>query len=497
MTPGSGSPPPDHNPRRKPWRTLAFGLPIAHIRDEMRHHLIATGLALTLALQGTAQAQPRVPESRGEITLSFAPVVRAATPAVVNIYASRVVERRSSPFANDPFFSDFFRGMGPSRPEVQNSLGSGVILGADGIVVSNHHVVGTADDIRVVLADRREFTAHVLLADAEADLAILKIDAPEDLPHLDLRDSAEVEVGELVLAIGNPFGVGQTVSSGIVSGLARSGTATGSGRGYFIQTDAPINPGNSGGALIDMAGRLIGVNTSILSRSGGSNGIGFAIPASLVRQFMAQARDGATVFRRPWAGLNGQPVTADIAAGLGLDRPGGIMVSEVHAASAFKAAGIEVGDVILDVGGQPVNTPAEMVYRMAVAGDGARLPVRCLRQGRERTFEVTLTAPPDQPDRVALVTGDTSPIPGLALAGVNPAVLAEFGLPLSAHGAVVTDPGPVGRRAGFQPGDVIVAVNGVTVEGSEAAVAGLDGASGWLAVDLVRGRDRLTLRFRL
>ncbi|MGR3583188.1 MAG: trypsin-like peptidase domain-containing protein, partial [Pseudooceanicola nanhaiensis] len=216
-----------------------------------------------------AATEPAVPNSQAEIALSFAPVVKQAAPAVVNIYASRVVQSRRSPFADDPFFSDFFRNYGQTRPQVQNSLGSGVILSADGIVVSNNHVVEQADDIRVVLNDRREFRARVLMADAEADLAILKLEEAAEMPHLDLRDSDGVEVGELVLAIGNPFGVGQTVSSGIVSGLARSGTATGNARGYFIQTDAPINPGNSGGALIDLNGRLIGVNTSILSKSGG------------------------------------------------------------------------------------------------------------------------------------------------------------------------------------------------------------------------------------
>ncbi len=223
-------------------------------------------------------AQTRVPTSQAEIQLGFAPLVKEAAPAVVNIYAKRVVAVRDSPFAGDPFFEGLFRDFGTVRPQVQNSLGSGVILSPDGIVVSNYHVVGEATDIRVVLADRREFNATVILGDEESDLALLRLDGAADLPALTLRDSDSVEVGELVLAIGNPFGVGQTVSSGIVSGLARSGTASGTGRGYFIQTDAAINPGNSGGALIDVNGALIGVNTSILTRSGGSNGIGFAIP---------------------------------------------------------------------------------------------------------------------------------------------------------------------------------------------------------------------------
>ena len=219
-----------------------------------------------------------MPQSSAQLQLSFAPVVKKAAPAVVNIYAKRIVERRVSPFANDPMFSQMFRDRGRLVPRVENSLGSGVILTPAGMVVSNYHVVGMATEIRVVLADRREFIADVLLGDKEADLAVLKLRGAQDLPALAFRDSDAVEVGDLVLAIGNPFGVGQTVSSGIVSGLARSGLSIGSGRGYFIQTDAPINPGNSGGALVDMDGRLVGVNTAILTRSGGSNGIGLPSP---------------------------------------------------------------------------------------------------------------------------------------------------------------------------------------------------------------------------
>lgn len=211
----------------------------------MRQALLALPL-IALLSPLAAPAETRLPESAAEISLSFAPVVRSAAPAVVNIYATRVVEQRVSPFAADPFFDQLFRDFGRRQPRVQNSLGSGVIVSGDGIVVSNYHVVGQADAIRVVLNDRREYEAEVMLADEDSDLAVLKLEDARDLPHLGLRDSDGVEVGELVLAIGNPFGVGQTVSQGIVSGLARSGLSIDGGRGYFIQTDAAINPGNSG-----------------------------------------------------------------------------------------------------------------------------------------------------------------------------------------------------------------------------------------------------------
>ncbi|MCR8550933.1 trypsin-like peptidase domain-containing protein [Salipiger sp. P9] len=450
-------------------------------------------VALTLAATPLA-AQTRVPDSQAEISLSFAPLVKAATPAVVNIYARRVVEARS-PFAGDPLFGNLFRDFG-GRPRVQNSLGSGVILSDDGIVVSNYHVVGQATDIRVVLNNGAEYEAQVLLGDEEADLAILKLDGAADMPHLALRDSDTVEVGELVLAIGNPFGVGQTVSSGIVSGLARSGTATGNARGYFIQTDAPINPGNSGGALIDVKGRLIGVNTSILTRSGGSNGIGFAIPSALVSQFVEQARAGKADFERPWAGMTGQPVNADISESLGLGLPNGVLIADLHPQSPFARAGLEVGDVVLEVDGQPVNTPPEMLFRMSVRGLGHRAQIRYLHDGTPRQAEVEMIAPPETPPRDAVILGETAVLPGLALARINPAVSAELGLPLPGEGIVVTDPGPYGARIGLRPGDVLRAINGRDIAAPDDVGRLLERAAPRVQIDAQRGAGRVSLRFR-
>lgn len=438
---------------------------------------------------------PRVPQSAAEINLSFAPLVKEAAPAVVNIYARRVVQSRRSPFENDPFFGGLFRDFGAPRPRVQNSLGSGVIVSADGFVVSNYHVVGQADDIRVVLNDRREFQARVLIGDEEADLAILKIDA-EDMPFLNLRDSDTVEVGELVLAIGNPFGVGQTVSSGIVSGLARSGTATGNARGYFIQTDAPINPGNSGGALIDIAGRMIGINTSILTRSGGSNGIGFAIPAALVAEFLDQARAGQTSFQRPWAGATGQPVDADLSDGLGLLRPEGIVLTALHPASPLVAAGLEVGDVIVEVAGQPVNTPAEMLFRMSVQGIGENVDLVYLRNGDSSRTTIALIAPPDDPPRDLRVLGDRDVLTGLTVAQINPAVTAELGLPLNKEGIVVVKPGSLGRRVGLQTGDVLRQVDRIVIRSPGDVGPALRRAAPNITIEAERGGQRLLLRFR-
>lgn len=454
-------------------------------------------LAIFLWCCATAGLAQQVPQSAAQIQLSFAPLVREAAPAVVNIYAKVIREAERSPFRRDPFFERFFRDFGSDQPRVQNSLGSGVILSEDGIVVSNYHVVGEATDIRVVLADRREFSARVLLGDAESDLAILQLEEAEGLPYLPLRISDTVEVGELVLAIGNPFGVGQTVSSGIVSGLARSGTATGRGRGYFIQTDAPINPGNSGGALIDVSGRLIGINTSILTRSGGSNGIGFAIPADLVARFVAQAQEGRTEFGRPWAGLRGQAVEADVAEAFGMDFPAGVIVSGIHPMSPFARAGIEVGDVIAAVGGAPVNTPPEMIYRMSVTGIGNSARVTRLRRGVPEEITVEMIEAPDAPSRDETILPRAALLEGVRIARVNPSVIAEFNLPLEAEGVIVIDPDRLGRRVGLRRGDVIEAVNDVAVAHPDDVAQILSQRFAGYAITVLRGDRRVVLQFRV
>jgi Do/DeqQ family serine protease len=417
-----------------------------------------------LILSPAAMAQEmRAPESQAEITLGFVPVVRESAPAVVSIYTRKVVERRASPFAGDPFFERFFGDMfpgGPTRRRIENSLGSGVIVDPSGIIVSNYHVVGGADEITVVLTDRREFEGRVILADKEADLAIVELEGASGLPSLELRDSDTLEVGELVLAIGNPFGVGQTVTSGIVSGLARSGAPGGRKQGYFIQTDAAINPGNSGGALVDMAGRLIGVNTSIISRSGGSNGIGFAVPSNLVARVIAVAREGESTLDRPWLGLQSQPVTGEIAEAMGLDRPTGILVDQLHPASAFAVAGIETGDILLTLNGEAINLPTELAFRTATLGTGVVAELLYLRDGEERELSVALTAAPDIPARDRTVLQNPRSLRGLTVMNVNPSVIDQFRLPLASSGVLVAEVGGRARRSGLRPGDLILALNG-------------------------------------
>lgn len=455
-------------------------------------------LALSIALLSvTPLSAQTVPDSMAEVQLSFSPVVKAAAPAVVNIYATQVVEQQDSPFAGDPIFEQLFRDFGRSTPRVQNSLGSGVIVAAGGIAVTNFHVVGQATEIRVVLNDRREFAAKVMLADQESDLAVLRFIDAHDLPVLPIRNSDEVQVGDLVLAIGNPFGVGQTVSSGIVSGLARSSLQVGQGRGYFIQTDAAINPGNSGGALVDTAGRLVGINTAILTRGGGSNGIGFAIPSNLVSSIVAQAEKGATQFVHPWAGINGQAMDAALAAGLGLERPDGVLVADLHPASPFAAAGIKTGDVILTVGGAPTNTPQEMMFRLTALGIGAEADVTWLSGGTEHQGKVALIEAPDDPPADETAVTDDVALRGLTVAQINPVMIARFDLPLAATGVIVTDAQDIAARAGIEVGDVLLAINGEEITApADVIAASVQQVRVW-SVDVVRQGQPLRLRFRL
>jgi Do/DeqQ family serine protease len=457
--------------------------------------LAALAATLPFVVPAPLSTADTLPSSAGQMQLSFAPLVRAAAPAVVNIYATRIVADRASPFADDPFFREFFGDFGRAQPRVQNALGSGVIVADDGLVVTNTHVVGGATDVRVVLNDRREYAADLVLSDAESDIALLRLRDAPDLPHLVMADSDTAQVGDLVLAIGNPFGVGQTVSSGIVSGLGRSTMSLGAGRGYFIQTDAAINPGNSGGALVDMQGRLLGINTAILTRGGGSNGVGFAVPANLVAAVVAQAQAGATRFQRPWAGVVGQAVDMAMAEALGLSAPDGVMLSDLHPQSPFAAAGLAPGDVILRLDGQPVASPQEVMYRLAVAGTGRRVTIGYWHDGEARETAATLSPPPQGDRQPATVAGDVA-LRGLTAARLDPALAADLGLPMDAEGVVVLDAQDRAARAGFRPGDLILAINGARVRAPADVAALATMASRRWSVDLMRNGEPLRLLFR-
>ncbi len=414
------------------------------------------------AMSGEAIAgAPRiVPHSMEDVKMSFSPIVERAAPAVVNVYSKRVVQQRS-PFAGDPFFERFFGGSG--GPREQNSLGSGVIVSPDGVVVTNNHVIEGMTEIKVVLNDRREYNAELVLADAQTDLAVLRIKAEEPLPYLAFANSDSIHVGDVVLAIGNPFGVGQTVTSGIISALARTAVSI-SDYQFFIQTDAAINPGNSGGALIDVDGRVVGINSAIYSRSGGSNGIGFAIPSRLVQQVIKSAISG-TALVRPWIGASSSTVTVDLAKALKLDRPAGAIIDDIWAKGPADLAGLAPGDVIIEVDGQPIYDAQTLQYRIGVNNDGDSADVVYMRGGKRRTAAIKLTLPPETPARDTRVLEGGHPLNGVTIDNLSPRFSEELGLDPLSNGVVITalDPRSFAARRGLRPGHKIVSVNGQTV----------------------------------
>ncbi|MEQ1901547.1 MAG: DegQ family serine endoprotease [Devosia sp.] len=419
------------------------------------------------ALQ-VAEASPlpvrEVPKSETEVQLSFAPIVREVTPAVVNVYATKVEQGVQSPFADDPFFSRFFGGdMFQSRPRTSQSLGSGVIVDPVGIIVTNSHVVHGADDIRIALSGGREYAVRLLLDDPKSDLAVLKIADPNGrtFPALRFADSDSLEVGDLVLAVGNPFGVGQTVTSGIVSALARTGVETGN-FDYFIQTDAAINPGNSGGALVDLNGNLVGINTAIFTRSGGSVGIGFAIPANMARTVAAAAVKGGTI-TRPWFGARLQEVTTDIADSLSIDPPHGALIAEVAPDSPAERAGLQAGDAIIEIDGVDVDAPQGFEFRFATKDLGSQSSLTYVRSGKVAEALVDVAAASGEVP-ATLINGDTR-FAGASVSVITAPVAQEMNLPFDSKGIVVTEvaQGSPADRMGLQKGDVIVSINGETL----------------------------------
>jgi Do/DeqQ family serine protease len=435
----------------------------------------------------TVQAEPLVraaPMGRGEMQLSFAPVAARAGPAVVNVYAQRVVRGMS----RDPFFGRF------SAPRVENSLGSGVIVRADGVIVTNNHVIQGAQSLKVVLADRREFDAELVLADPRVDLAVLRIDA-RGLPTLPFADTQhDLQVGDLVLAIGNPFGLSQTVTSGIISALARTEVGV-SDYAFFIQTDAAINRGNSGGALVDMRGALVGINSAIFSESGGSNGIGFAIPSEMVRRVVESAVSGGTTVVRPWLGARLQGVTQELARSLGLSRPEGVLVTELYPRSAGERAGLRNGDVILSVAGTEVQDEGAVRYQFATQRPGSRVPLTVLRDGRRITLTANAEAPPGGAPEARELTG-RHPLSGARVVTLTPATAESSGLDPFKSGVFIQalDRAGAAARIGFRPGDIIDEINGQPVRDAAHLDRALSQSQSWV-IGVERGGQRREFRF--
>jgi Do/DeqQ family serine protease len=449
-------------------------------------------LAALLVLALPANAQRAVPESAVTLKQSFAPVVKRAAPAVVNVYVRHRVEQMVSPFFNDPFFGRLFgERFGIPRERIENSLGSGVLVSADGVVVTNNHVIqGSGEaDITIALSDGREFPAKTILKDEQTDLAVLRLEAEGvEFPSIGFNDSDSLEVGDIVLAIGDPFGVGQTVTSGIVSALARTQVGI-SDYQFFIQTDAAINPGNSGGALVDMDGLLVGINTAIFSKSGGSHGIGFAIPSNMVRLVVESALKGGKV-QRPWLGAALQKLTPDIADSLGLQAPSGALVAKVHAKGPAAKAGLRAGDVVVSVDEKPVQNPEGFEYRFVTKGIGGSAELGVVRKGQKVKANIVLVAPVEDPPRDARGLTGRHPLAGCKVANLSPAVAQEVGMDDDTREGVVVlevEQRTPAARLGVRRGDIVVAINDEKVTSVAQLDQVLAGSGGGWRLSVERG----------
>ncbi len=400
--------------------------------------------------------------------MSFSPLVKKATPSVVNVYAAKKVQQRRSPFEGDPFFDRFFGNNNPfaqPRPRVQSSLGSGVIVTSDGIILTNNHVIEGADEVKIALFDGRELECEIVLKDEKSDLAVLKVKDRVNLQAIEIADSENVEVGDLVLAIGNPFGVGQTVTSGIVSAVARSRVGI-NDFDFFIQTDAAINPGNSGGALVDMRGRLVGINTAIYSRSGGSIGIGFAIPSNMAQVVIRSAELGETMVTRPWIGADFQEVTPEIAESLGMTRPGGVLVAAVYDGGPAAKAGLKPGDVVVGINKKILQNNDALSYRLDTIGIGGKAELVVI-SGRDRKLvTLRLIEAPETTPRQDTRIDPEAVLGGALVANLSPAVAQQVGVSATRSGVIVLDvPGRTRAEAnGVRKGDVVIAINGIEMK---------------------------------
>jgi Do/DeqQ family serine protease len=443
-------------------------------------------------LQGAAAQDRVVPPSPEVLRMSYAPIVKRVVPSVVTVSAAKTVENQN-PLMADPFFRRFFGPQfGGPREQTQRSLGSGVIVDPSGLVVTNFHVINGADEVKVSLADKRELPVEVVLKDQRTDLAVLRIkDSRERFPALEFSDSDALQVGDVVLAVGNPFAVGQTVTHGIVSAVARTQVGI-SDYQFFIQTDAAINPGNSGGPLVDMAGKVVGINTAIFSRSGGSQGIGFAIPANMVRVVVASARSGGTV-KRPWLGANLQAVTPDLSREFDLKRPAGAVITSITPGSPAARAGLKVGDVVVAVGEQAVDDPNAFSYRFATHTPGGRVDLGIVRGGRESKIAVPLETAPDSP-RDELVIKARSPFLGAKVANLSPALADELRLDTATEGVVVVEvgDGTPAQQLGFQRGDLLLTINNRKITKTRDVANAIEAGARVWRVTIQRGGQQIS-----
>lgn len=436
------------------------------------------------------------PKTMADVKVSYAEAVKKISPTVVNIFTKTKVERAVNPFFSDPTFELFFgQSLGGVRRErVEQSLGSGVIIADDGTFVTNFHVVQGASEVKVMSAEGEAFEVDYMTGDKDLDIAVFKIKAKRKFAYAELADSDALEVGDLVLAIGNPFGIGQSVSMGIVSALGRSNIGQSSAEN-FIQTDAAINPGNSGGALVDSRGRLVGINTAIFSQSGGSQGIGFAIPANTVRAVMNSVFSTGDI-QRPWLGAEGQDLTTILAQSLGLKRAQGFLINDVMPNSPAFKAGIQVGDIILSFNGYDIANERALYGRMAQTSLGKKVPVEILRAGKQKQVYLSLEAlPPRDPNAQKMLKG-SHPLNGYVVEQISPSLAHELRLPYDVKGVAIIQtpkrPTTFGI-ATMRVGDIITEVNDTevtTLEELEEALAVR--RRGWKII-VKRGRQTLQI----
>jgi serine protease Do len=448
----------------------------------MRLIALAAALVTALAIGGVIgfafhrQPQSLVPSvsasnsinEMAALTASFAPIVKNAQPAVVSVASTKVVrisgaDEGLAPLFDDPMFRQFFgvrpqNRFGKPREQREQGLGSGVIVSPEGYILTNNHVIEGANEIKVYTSDKRELKAHVIGADSKTDIAVVKVEA-KNLPTLPFADSSQAQVGDIALAIGNPFGVGQTVTMGIISATGRGDLGI---EDYedFIQTDAAINPGNSGGALINTNGQLIGVNTAILSRAGGNQGVGFAVPSNLARTVMNQLLKNGKV-ARGYLGVMIQPVTPEIAIAFNLPDARGALVGEVAPDGPAAKAGLAQGDVITELNGQRVDDSRELRLKISQLAPGSSVNLKLLRDGNSREVAITLGELPNE----KVAANDEKPegdsIEGLSVESLTQQIARQLELPSGTSGVVVTDvqDGSPADEAGIRRGDVIQQVN--------------------------------------
>lgn len=462
-------------------------------------------LSLCIVLTACKETAPKsneeskaIPHDRKEVTLSYASVVKKVAPAVVNIYAFQEAKAHypNSPFMDDPFFKQFFDNLNPSESNAQNSLGSGVIVSKDGLILTNYHVIENADVIRIVLSNKQEYVAKLVATDKKTDLALLQIEDGEEFPFLTVGPQDDLEVGDIVLAIGNPFGVGQTVTSGIISALSRSQEGINDYRS-FIQTDAAINPGNSGGPLVTTDGQLVGINTAIYSKTGGSMGIGFAIPTSLALPIMKSIERGGKI-TRPWLGIEVVPVDNELAHKLRLSHPYGVIVKGVYPNGPADQAGLKMGDFISSFDGKEVEDDADLDYRVATASLGKKADLVIFRKGMEQKLSLSLQEPYEAKDPSPLLINRKSPFQGASIIDLSPALALEIGMSPMSQGVIITSVSEKSPAAqlGIKPGDILLTINKTKIRTKDEVVSILKETVPEWTVHLLRGREVVAFRVR-